>query len=139
MATIKEWVFENVSSAFVSIRTGDRVIGLAPKSVRPVSAFFKKAGGPDVEAARANESVQGLIGQAALKLYEREYTPKIGNTGRVWNEDDPEEVRVQKVLDHRKAVKAALAGKPADKPAADKPAADKPVERAPKGRSESKE
>ena len=120
MATVKEWCFENVSTAFISIRVGDAVRGLAPKSIRPVAAFFRKAsGGPDVDAARASESVKGLIDQGALKMYERESTPKVGNVGRVWNETDPEEVRVQKVLDHRRAVKAEGKPAPAPEPAAD--------------------
>ena len=110
MATTKETVFENVSSAFISIRVGEQVMGLAPKSVRPVSMFFKAG----ADAARANDSVKSLIEQGALKLYERDCVQRVGNTGRLWNESDPEEVRVQKVLDHRRAVKARLAAKPAD-------------------------
>jgi len=128
MATIKEWVFENVSNAFVSIKTGNAVLGLAPRSIRPVAAFFRRAGGgPDVDAARASESVRGLVDGGSLKLYERDMTPKAGNTGRVWNESDPEEVRVQKVLDHRRRVKEGIA---AGKPAEVKPAADVEVKRA---------
>jgi len=122
MATVKEWVFENVSTAFVSIKVGDQVRGIAPGSVRPVAGFFRKTGGgADVEAARTNESVKGLTDHGALKMYERDTTLKVGNVGRVWNESDPEEVRVEKVLEHRRKIKEAARARP-DAKAETKPA-----------------
>lgn len=121
MTTIKEWVLENVSASFCSIRIGDAVHGIAPGSVRPVSRYFKlPGGGPDVDAARANESIKAHCEAGALRLFEREYAPKAASGAqRLWNESDPEEIRVEKVLAHRRKVKAAIAaGQPVPVPEA---------------------
>lgn len=119
MTTIREYVFTNISGAFFSIRSGDAFQGLAPGAMRPVSVFFRLSNGEaDVEAAKANESVKSLMDQGLLTMTEREYTPKSPSTaGKLYNETDPEEMRVAKILASRRKLKEEIARKAAPAPA----------------------
>lgn len=108
MATVKQWCIENVSTAFVSIRVGEQIHGIPPGEARPLTRWF----GGSAETARANASVKALVEQGAVRLYERDVVIKVGNQPCPWNQDDPEDVRVAKVLEHRRRVKEAAAGKP---------------------------
>jgi len=114
MATTKQWVFENVSGGFLSIkiRAADGAIvraeGIRPGSVRPVREVFRGAGGTvDLDAAKANEDVRALQQAGRLKVYEREVASKVGNVGPLFNENDPEPLRVEKILAYRLKVKEA--------------------------------
>lgn len=111
MSTVKEYVIENVSKAYISIKLRGpdgsvvRSIGLAPDKAVPVRRLFRRAdGSADVEGAKANEDVLLHGGKGRLKIYEREVTrhpPAV----RLYNEDDPEPERVAKVLAHRKKLR----------------------------------
>lgn len=111
MSTVKEYVIENVSKAYISIKLRGpdgsvvRSIGLAPNKATPVRRLFRRAdGSADVEGAKANEDVLLHGGKGRLKIYEREvqrHPPAV----RYYNEDDPEPERVAKVLAHRKKLR----------------------------------
>lgn len=107
---MKQWVIKNVSGSFVSVHLEDRTVAFPPGAVKPVRALCKKAdGSADVEAVQSNASVLAHCSAGVLKLFEQEFVPKKGNVGPLYNEDDPEPVRVEKILAHRLKVKEAAA------------------------------
>ena len=109
---VTEWIIENVSAAYIAVKLKNdkheivRSVGLAPGSQTPVRNIFRKPdGSADVDAAKANEDI--VAHQAAepplLKLAEREVWRKdASGPGPLFNENDPEARRVEKILQRRR-------------------------------------
>jgi hypothetical protein len=112
----KQWTMKNVSTAFISIKLLDdrgeiaRIDALPPGTVKPVRTLFrKKDGSADIEACRANQDVRQHLEGKRLVLDEQELPERFGNTGRLFNEDDPEPERVRKILEARRTLKESIA------------------------------
>lgn len=136
---VKEWVIKNVSAAYIAVKLKNekgeivRSFGLAPQSETPVRNIFRaQDGSADVAAARANEDV--IAHQAAnpplLELAEREvWRKEAAGPGPLFNENDPESTRVEKILQHRQQqraeARAAAAGRTRPAPRSSKPDKEK--------------
>jgi len=112
----KQWTMKNVSTAFISIKLLDekgeitRIDALPPGTLKPVRTLFRKQdGSADIGACRANQDVQQHLEGKRLVLSEQELPERFGNTGRLFNEDDPEPERVRKILEARRALKESIA------------------------------
>lgn len=113
----KQWIMKNVSTAFISIKLLDdkgeitRIDALPPGSSKPVRTLFrKKDGSVDIAACRANQDVQQHLESKRLEVVEQDMQERVGNTGRLFNEDDPEPERVKKILEARRKLKESIAG-----------------------------
>lgn len=120
----RDWTLENTSAQFVSVKIRNaageivRAVGFPPHSQKSVRFLFRMPdGSPDVEAAKVNEDVKQHVEQGRMKLFEREFDPKAANLGPLFNETDPEETRIQKILEYRRSLKAKApeASKPSRK------------------------
>lgn len=116
---MKRYEIENCSGAFVSVHAGGgRVVAFPPGTSKPVRDLFRGSDGQaDMDACRANESLQSHITTGKLRLVEREVAQKVASgPGPLYNETDSEETRVEKILAWRKRLKAELAAPAAPAP-----------------------
>ena len=108
----KELTIENISGQFVSVKVRDaageivRAVGFPPHSSKPARIIFRKPDGSvDADACNANEDIRQHIEQGRVRVYDKAVELKVPNTGPLFNETDPEEERIRKILDHRRKVK----------------------------------
>lgn len=128
----KEWTIENTSGQFVSVKVRDaagnivKAVGFPPHSGKPVRNIFRKPdNSPDSDACLANDDVRQHIESGRIRVYEKQVESKVPNVGPLFNETDPEEERVRKILEHRRKVKGKNRQVTMPPPAVDK--ADKPT------------
>lgn len=107
---MKRYEIENVSGTFVSVHAGGKIVAFPPGSSKPVRDLFRGADGQaDMDACRANESLAGHMASGKLRLVEHDVAVKVpSGPGPLYNEDDPEELRVAKILAWRQKLKAEL-------------------------------